>query len=160
MERIRKQIDELTPADLEAYPMWEFAGDEEGVDGQDEATVRPLVGEAYDNDTYGVVRARFTLADGSVMTGFLTPPPRRDPGALVLPQIITSRGHVGMWLPLAPSAKQLEEMYQLLERTPEKVFPIRYETDFPVVGGPVTGRLDGFEGFEGSYSNRKIVTYK
>lgn len=39
----RKPIDGLTLADLEAFPIWEFAIDEEGVEGQDETWVRPLV---------------------------------------------------------------------------------------------------------------------
>ena len=39
--RIRKQVYELTTEDLERHPVWEFALDEEGEEGQDEATVRP-----------------------------------------------------------------------------------------------------------------------
>ncbi len=39
--RIRKQVYELTVDDLDRHPVWEFALDEEGEEGQDEATVRP-----------------------------------------------------------------------------------------------------------------------
>jgi hypothetical protein len=39
-DRIRKQVYELLPIDLESFPIWEHALDEEGVPSQDEATVR------------------------------------------------------------------------------------------------------------------------
>ncbi len=39
--RVRKQPNELTAADWECSKVWEFCLDEEGVDGQDESTVRP-----------------------------------------------------------------------------------------------------------------------
>jgi hypothetical protein len=39
----RKQVYELTVEDLRQHPVWEFALDEEGEEGQDEATVRPFV---------------------------------------------------------------------------------------------------------------------
>src|SRR3954462_3252023 len=39
----RKPVDELTAADLEAFPVWEYADDEEGDDeDQDETWVRPV----------------------------------------------------------------------------------------------------------------------
>jgi hypothetical protein len=158
LTRIRKQIEELTPADLEAYPIWEFAGDEEAA-GQDEATVRPLAATFYNRQTYGVVRTKFRLADGTLLTGFLTPPPPSDPNAPMLPQMITAAGHVSLWFCLKPSAKQLEILYGLLERTADEVFPVLYETDFPVENGPVSGRMDGFQGYAGSGS-REILTIK
>ena len=34
--KIRKQVYELTISDIEEFPVWEFASDEEGDDGQDE----------------------------------------------------------------------------------------------------------------------------
>jgi hypothetical protein len=39
--RVRKQVYDLTVADLEQHAVWEFALDEEGEEGQDEATIRP-----------------------------------------------------------------------------------------------------------------------
>ena len=69
---IRKQCYDLILNDFETYPVWEFALDEEGVDGQDEATVRPCLTGGLADPTRGIiVRARFTLADGSTMHGCL-----------------------------------------------------------------------------------------
>jgi len=39
--RIRKDAGELTIADFDLSPIWEFCLDEEGVEGQTECTVRP-----------------------------------------------------------------------------------------------------------------------
>jgi hypothetical protein len=41
--KIRKQVYDFKPRDLNEYPCWEFALDEEGQAGQDEATVRPIM---------------------------------------------------------------------------------------------------------------------
>jgi hypothetical protein len=38
---IRKQVTDLRPDDLAPYPIWEFALEEEGEEGQDEETVKP-----------------------------------------------------------------------------------------------------------------------
>ena len=43
----RKQVYELANSDFIRCPVWEFALDEEGAEGQDEATVRPYL---YDGD--------------------------------------------------------------------------------------------------------------
>jgi len=59
----RKQVYDLTLADLQAAPVWEFALDEEGVAGQDEATVRPY--------------ERAFPADVADMVGWLCAPPSR-----------------------------------------------------------------------------------
>ena len=73
--RIRRQVYDLTLHDLNEFPVLEFALDEECEEGQDEATVRPLIAsEPLDpSDGMFVVRAVFTLADGSKMLGLLDP---------------------------------------------------------------------------------------
>lgn len=40
--KTRKPVNKLTPEDLVTFPIWEFASDEEGVEGQDETWVRPV----------------------------------------------------------------------------------------------------------------------
>ena len=73
----RKQVYDLTLADLNAIPVWEFAPAEEDVPGRDEATVRAyFVTPPIDTGHGGVVvRATFTLADGTNMRGYLSPQP-------------------------------------------------------------------------------------
>ncbi len=37
-----KPVDQLTPSDLAKHPVWEYAHDEERIEGQDETWVRPV----------------------------------------------------------------------------------------------------------------------
>src|SRR5437773_1340523 len=98
--KIRKQVYELTVQDLREHPVWEFALDEEDKRGQDEATVRPFISSGSVDPGAGtfIVRARFTLADGTPFVGYLTP--RDDPNDLgtIQPQIVTERGQVWFWM--------------------------------------------------------------
>jgi hypothetical protein len=67
--KIRKPACELTLDDIRRYPVWEYALDEEGEDGQDETTVRPCeISEALDPSDI-IVRTKFTLADGTELLG-------------------------------------------------------------------------------------------
>jgi len=69
----RRQVYELTLSDLEAVPVWEYASDEETIEGQDEATVRPCSDSlAKSMDNSKVVRTIFTLADGTEFLGFVS----------------------------------------------------------------------------------------
>ena len=76
MAVIRKQAYDLTAEDFEIYPVWEYALDEEGVEGQDESTMRPFEhsGPLDTSKQQLFVKAHFTLADGTRFRGWLTPP--------------------------------------------------------------------------------------
>jgi hypothetical protein len=71
--RIRKQVYELTTQDFLDHPIWEFCSDEEGVEGQDEATVRPTTKTKLTAELPGacVLAAKVGFADGSSGAGYL-----------------------------------------------------------------------------------------
>lgn len=70
--RTRKPIDQLQPQDLVAFPIWEFATDEEGVDAQDETWVRPVKSSVVAPGQYSLsVAADFHTASGRHITGFV-----------------------------------------------------------------------------------------
>ncbi len=146
--RIRKQVYELTARDLDQYPVWEFALDEEGAEGQDEATVRPLLvaGQVNPADGMVIVKASFRLSDGTSLSGYLTPPSSSSRGlGTIQPQIITANGQVSFWCgAFKPTSETLKQNYDRLGRTADKVFPVRFTSEVKVVGGPVTGILNGF----------------
>jgi hypothetical protein len=148
-DNIRKQVYELRPDDLDRHAVWEFALDEEGEEGQDEATVRPYEprGSLDPSDGMFVVRARLVLADGTQMRGYLTPPVQgeSDLGTLQ-PAIVTDGGQVTFWCgTLAPEPTQIAAAYALLGKSvPSEIFPLRFKSDVDLVGGPVTGELPGF----------------
>jgi hypothetical protein len=84
---VRRQVYELTLDDLGNSPVWEFRLDEKDEKGQDESTVRPHTasGPLDPADRMFLVRAAFTLADGSRMQGYLTH----------LPAAMTAPAHCG-----------------------------------------------------------------
>ncbi len=146
--RVRKQIYELTLDDLSKFPIWEFRLDEEGEEGRDESTVRPYAtsGLLDPTDRMFVVRAVFTLADGSRMQGYFTPPRGADDSIGVLqPIIVTERGQVRFWCgTAAPDSKRLAHSYELLGKDAKQVFPVQFESEVELVGGRVRGSVSGF----------------
>jgi hypothetical protein len=144
----RKQVYDLTPNDFVRAAAWEFALDEEGEEGQDEATVRPIESDISVDSLDGgfIVKARFTLADGTAMCGYLTPgvPGNLDLG-YVQPAIVTESGQVSFWCGIVePSKKYLDLSYEILGKTPGQVFPLTFSSDVPLTEGPITGTVPGF----------------
>ena len=157
---IRKQVYELTAGDLEQHPIWEFALDEEGEEGQDEATVRPWTGNQPLDPADGmfVVRAVFELADGTKLTGYLTPPVQGESSiGTIQPIVVTDRGQVNFWCgAMAPAVEAVRGSYTKLGRNSSSVFPCRYSSDVGIGGGPITGVVNGFMHFR-SFSDRAVV---
>jgi hypothetical protein len=147
--KVRKSVSELSPEDLASVPVWEFALDEEGEEGQDESTVRPCVvdGELDPSAGMFVARARFRLADGSQFHGYLTPPVQGDDSLGTLqPVIVTNDGQVLFWWgAILPPGTEIAQSYERLgKRSHSDVFPIQFSSDVPIVGGPIEGELPGF----------------
>jgi hypothetical protein len=147
--RIRKQVYDLTPEDLDRYAVWEFALDEEGEEGQDEATVRPYEADGPLDPDAGmfIVRARLLLADGTRVVGYLTPPVQGDSGLGTLqPAVVMGEGQVSFWCgTLAPEPAHIAASYARLGKSSaSEVFPLRFASDVDLVGKPITGELPGF----------------
>jgi len=157
-KKIRKQCYELTPSDLSSWPAWEFARDEEGESGQDEATVRPYAfSDALDPaDGMFIVAATFWLADGTTEHGFVTPAPSgTDNLGTIQPQIVTEKGQVGFWLGRCPP--DTKRAYETLGREAPSVFPIRFESTVPLIGPKVTGTLLGFLCLESDFKTVRTI---
>jgi hypothetical protein len=160
--RIRKQVYELSVDDFTRFPIWEFALDEEGEEGQDEATVRPYQpnGPLNPSDGMFVVRTQFQLADGTSMPGYLTPPVQGDSSVGTLqPIVITEKGQVVFWCgSLAPSAVEINASYKRLGKSSAtEVFPLKFESAIPIEGGAIRGELQGFLVLEDFKSMRTKV---
>jgi hypothetical protein len=77
----RKPVSALTPDDLAAFPVWEFALDEEGAEGRDETSVRPLNARVVPRNRHSMqVATEFRAACGRTYAG--------------LSIVSTVRGHV------------------------------------------------------------------
>ncbi len=160
--KIRKQVYGLTLDDVARHPVWEYALDEEGEHGQDEATVRPVAIEEIDlqHSSY-MVRARFQLADGTAAIGTVTVSGLPDDGIIKIdgdrdgnarrqPVILTKSGQVGFWFGgMKPKDKEIADAYLALGRkTPAAVFPITYKVDMELPEGSACGRIGGFQYLE------------
>jgi len=156
--KIRRQVYELTLDDLLTSPVWEFALDEEGEPDQDEATVRPYPVTSVLDPSVGmlIVAARFWLADGTRFAGYLTPPSSDDRSlGAIQPQIITDSGQISFWCGRCQPDKT--RAYQLLGREAASVFPIRFESGIPLIGGAVSGTLPGFLFLESDFKTVRTV---
>ena len=142
--KIRKQVYELTVDDFIEFPVWEFALNEEGEENQDEATVRPSTAPLpLDcSESRFVVRAKFSLADGTRYIGYLTPGHAADDLGLIQPMIITPEGQVIFWMGAVPS--DTGPYYQKLGKTAGQIFPVAFKSDVPLVGGVIFGSIPGF----------------
>ena len=130
MARIRKQVYNLTLKDLERFPVWVFALDEDCRPGQDEATVRPWerVLPFDPGEGLNIVRSNFWLADGTHAIGYLTAQvPIFSEIGDIRPTIVTSRSQVWFWFGVQrPDPEQVREAYELLGKDRSQVFP--YDT--------------------------------
>jgi hypothetical protein len=142
--KIRKQVYELTEDDLTEFPVWEFALDEEDEDGQDEATVRPSQAPLPldPREARYIVRAKFSLADGTRHIGYLTPGHASDDLGSVQPLLITRQGHVIFWMGAVPS--DTAPLYQKLGKNAAQTFPIAFKSDVPLLDGVIFGSIPGF----------------
>jgi hypothetical protein len=148
-KHIRRQVYELTPEDLERFPIWEFAHDEEGEEDQDEATVRPYEASGPLDPAEGmfIVRASFTLADGTQLKGYVTPPVQGESGlGTIQPAVVVSDGQVSFWCGmLKPAVDDIRNGYALLgKESSAQVFPLKYVSEAPMLCGPIAGEVPGF----------------
>jgi hypothetical protein len=145
-ETVRKQSYDLRPGDLEQSPIWEYALDEEGEPGQDEATVRPRpdLTVADPGDGIFVARAEFIAHDGTRYDGFVSPSTEQEFG-FIQPTIVTDEGQVSFWYgAFAPKPGALEGDYKLLGKTADQLFPIRFRALLEYEGAKLEGEVPAF----------------
>jgi hypothetical protein len=166
MMKMRKQVYDLTLDDITRYPVWEYAVDEEGDGGQDEATVRPItLSDVELQNSSCMVRTQFNLADRTILLGLVTISGLPDDGIIRIegdadsnakrqPVIITERGQSGFWFgAMKPEDAEIAHAYRVLgARAAAEVFPISYVSDLKIPTGAVTGRIGGFQYLESKLS--------
>ena len=143
---MRKQVYDLKPSDLGECPIWEHALDEEGDEGQDEATVKPRPDLATADPGAGMLIARAELVanDGTRYDGYVYP---SHDGELrdVQPHIVTDAGQVRFWFgAFPPKEGAIEETYALLGTTAERLFPLTYRAVVEHEGARLEGTITGF----------------
>lgn len=145
-ERIRKQSYDLRPNDFVQFPILEYALDEEGEAGQDEATVKPRPDRTVADPAEGmlIARAEFVARDGSRYQGYVSPSEEEGFG-FVQPTMVTDAGQVSFWygaFPPTPSA--LEADYELLGKTAEQLFLVTFRALVEHEGARLEGEIPAF----------------
>jgi hypothetical protein len=70
--RTRMPIDHLTASDLLVYPIWEFAIDEEAIEGHDETWIRPVDAQVVRKGLWSLsVAADFRTSAGVLVPGIV-----------------------------------------------------------------------------------------
>ena len=135
--KTRKPVDKLAPTDFKAFPIWEFASDEEGVEGQDETWVRPVARAQVPPNAYSqLVGAHFMTSKGRKLDGFMNVTTAGD-AIEIQPGSIVRRG-IYQCLPTISKAKAVAEkcdwalrdrkdLAKALGLAEADVFPLRYE---------------------------------
>jgi hypothetical protein len=143
----RRQYFDLAPGDLQKHAVWRFVP---GALRRD--LVEPYAGPVRAGRGRYLLRAWFTLRDGTKLLGYVRYPPagKADvPG--LRPAIVWVGGHVAFWQDRQkPSADRLFLYYHLLHKDAKRVFPVRYRVDVKTPDGPIAGSIPGFMYREGN----------
>lgn len=156
---LRKQVGDLRPEDLARFPIWEFALDEEGEEGQDEETVRPRPDFDRADPAEGifVIRTEFVCANGTQFNGYASPDEHADISG-IQPVIATADGQVRFWFGgVPPRPGVLEAGYRTLGKTATQLFPVHYRALVEHGGAPLEGEIGAFMHYE-SMGSSTIVS--
>jgi hypothetical protein len=132
--KTRKPIDQLRPADLEAFPVWEFV-DEEDEEGQDETWVRPVRAKQVPADSYSLsIAATLTTPKGVEYRGIVGVN-TAEGFEVVHAAVLTEDNYVFIpWPGMAGAAKQARNAAKELGVRASELFPLAYRLAIPCAG--------------------------
>jgi hypothetical protein len=125
----------LTLSDFAAYPVWEYASDEEGVEGRDETWVRPVHGRVIPKRSYTLVAAAFTAASGRRFAGFVTVSTLDGPPDVCQGVILQDRAYLFVSNPEACGFDESRStLLATLGLTEAEMFPLSFSLLVSVAG--------------------------
>ena len=133
--KTRKPVDQLRQIDLETFPVWEFASDEEGKEDQDETWVRPVRAKQIPSDAYSLsVAARLTSPSGVEYQGIVWVSTAEGFEA-VHAAIVTKEDYVFIpWPGMTGASKMASEAAKELGMKASELFPLTYRLAVPIEG--------------------------
>ena len=133
--KTRKPIDQLRPNDLKTFPVWEFASDKEGEEGQDETWVRPLRVKQVPANAYSLsVAAVLRAADGAEYEGVISVNTAEGFEA-VHAAVLTEDNYVFIpWPGKDDAAKSARSAAKELGVRAKDLFPLAYRLVVPLEG--------------------------
>jgi len=160
-ENLRIQFDDFNLNHFKISPIWEFAIDEEGENGQDETTLKPRFDLKYPDPSEGllIVECEFVTNSGKHFNG-LCSPSFDDSLSSIQPYIIEDNKFVMFWFGIAQPDKEMKEsFYEILGETIDSLFPIKFQSKLTMANGSkIIGQINGFMSM--TLSDQKIKTEK
>ena len=154
---VLKHFAELTKQDFDINPIWVQCHCidcyEPWYDDTDEETFRPWDKGFPVSPSLAMflVKSTFTLADGTIYEGFITP---QEPGqknthpdlGILQPYIFAHNGQaVGFWFGCLNVDKEIKEsIYSLIGKNAKDIFPITFHANENLAEGIVSGKVYGF----------------
>jgi hypothetical protein len=155
--KIRKNEQDLKESDIEKYPVWEFAYDE----NDEKIMFKP----SNDKPPYDIafkrylVGAEYTLANGTKKEGYIKPINTTNTQySHVSPidlsaAIFTEYGQILFWFGIfKPDRIKLDLYYSWLGLSPSEIFPIQVKSTVKIFNGIGDDLIDGFR-----YCDEKMV---
>jgi len=144
--KIRVQFDDFELKHFDIAPIWEFAIDEEGEEGQDETTLRPIFDATIADPADGlcIVKVEFQTSSGKIYFGLCSPAFDFKFGE-IQPCMFTDKGILSFWCGMMkPERLQIENLYAQFEETKDTLFPIKFKSLTKSKGAALEGQIDGF----------------
>jgi hypothetical protein len=141
--KTRKPITDLTPSDMQTFLIWEYAIDEEDVEGQDESWVRPVAAVKVPAKAYSqIVASTFRTTGGQQFSGYMIISPAASTAKLLDHSggaLFHTSGQcflIDLNGPALDFIKRdcLKEIESALKMAPAKAFPIGFELIVPISG--------------------------
>jgi hypothetical protein len=139
---------DLQIEDFQEHPVWEFCLDEEGLEGQDETTVRPSELCQLPANTLGafLIAADVVFGNGTHAPGYLYSDEHDVISAS--PAAFINDKRVLFQIPGRLPDEKIDECkrryYDALGMNIDSVFPVSFQSLIPVNGRPMKFVLDGF----------------
>jgi hypothetical protein len=123
-ESTRKSVTDLTVDDLDAFPVWEYATDEESVDGQDESWVRPLPVARLPSQAFSLsVASDFECPNGTQLEGIMDVTTAVE--FPVTSAVLFIRGRY-TYVGGVPGSWERQRIAEELDADEADIFPLRY----------------------------------
>lgn len=119
------------------YPNWEYALDEEGVEGQDETTLRPELEQNYITDDTAFTAGRVKQADGTIRDAIIELIDETAYGVDVFINTSTTWRVVKSpsgWIPFDQNWLPEKDRMPVVKLADKSIFPMQVSTILPVKG--------------------------
>ena len=146
-EKLRIQFNDFKREHFDISPIWEFAIDEEGEEGQDETTLKPRPDIFFPDPSAGllIIECEFESNSGKRFIGLCSPSFNNSLSS-IQPYIFTDHEMIMFWFGISrPEDETKRNIYSKLGETPGGLFPLKFKSKLSnSLGLKIEGVINGF----------------